>query len=400
MGTAAQYEALAWQVAQQEFPDNPQMAQTFFNMIKQESGFSPDVVEGRRVSSAGAAGIAQLMPSEIASAKAKNPNFSEFNAEQALRHGADILRFNYNYFKGDITKAAAAYNAGCGGVDNAVAKGGASWVSALPGETQSYVSIVFGGQTQGTEGGVTMAGEPKTNSVAQTRIDNMLAQADKLFATGLASDAIAGQALVESAATLAKVYGLGLADTGTATTTTTIPSAQETATGQWDMETWLYDAQVEWDAKGPEIATQNFVNKLNAAQEGRLEATAAQEYAMNLAPPGMTELKLAGWDKGLPLGGYMPSTYAGAMGQTNVPQAPELQMPQRPAVPQMPNLGALSSQQTSTQIQTPIGALPTDNLGGGQAGANSSYMQAIRNVMQRMGGILGAGATGGNLPVG
>lgn len=121
---------------------------------------------------------------------------------------------------------------------------------------------------------------------------------------------------------------------------------------------------------------------------------------MNLAPPGMTELKLAGWDKGLPLGGYMPSTYAGAMGQTNVPQAPELQMPQRPAVPQMPNLGALPSQQTSTQIQTPIGALPTDNLGGGQAGANSSYMQAIRNVMQRMGGILGAGATGGNLPIG
>jgi hypothetical protein len=190
-------------------------------------------------------------------------------------------------------------------------------------------------------------------------------------------------------------------DTGTATTTTTTPSAQEAATGQWDMETWLYDAQVEWDVKGPEIATQNFVNKLNAAQEGRMQATAAQEYAMNLAPPGMTELKLAGWDKGLSLGGYMPSTYAGAMGQTNVPQAPELQMPQRPVVPQMPNLGALPSQQTSTQIQVPYnqGALPTS--GGGTD--TSTTLQAIRNYLQRSGGAVGGGLTGligGNLPLG
>jgi len=40
-----------------------------------------------------------------------------------IMKGAEILRSNLNYFKGDMTKAVAAYNAGCGGVNKAVKAG-------------------------------------------------------------------------------------------------------------------------------------------------------------------------------------------------------------------------------------------------------------------------------------
>ena|GEM_PF-1306482 len=40
-----------------------------------------------------------------------------------IMKGAEILRANLNYFKGDMTKAVAAYNAGCGGVNKALNAG-------------------------------------------------------------------------------------------------------------------------------------------------------------------------------------------------------------------------------------------------------------------------------------
>jgi hypothetical protein len=401
MGTAAQYEALTWRVAQEEFPDNPELAQLFFNMMKQESGFSPDVVEGRRFSSAGARGIAQLMPSEIASAKAKNANFSEFNPEQALRHGADILRFNLNYFKGDTTKAAAAYNAGCGGVDRAVAKGGANWVSALPGETQSYVSIVAGGTTR--QGGVTMAG---TTTTLPTREDviGWMAQFYTDDEYGTAQEK-ARDWFEEDPPKWIKSYQSFLGETATGTATTTLqtatPSPQETAINKWDMETWLYEAERDWKKEGIEVALTNFTNKITAAQEGRLQATAAQEYARNLAPAGMTELKLGPNIQGIPLSPAPAGSYAQAMqqGQQYVPQAPELQY-QAPTLPQMPDLGALPATTTQQSYQTQVpyeagGGLPN----AGQPTGDTSFMQALRNYIARFqGGMTGAG--GGFLPLG
>lgn len=176
----------------------------------------------------------------------------------------------------------------------------------------------------------------------------------------------------------------GAGETGTATTTTTMPSAQEAAIGQWDMETWLSDAEFDRKKYGDTVAAENFANKIAAAQEGRLQATAAQEYARNLAPAGMTELKLGPLTGGIPLGPAVPSTYAGAMELANVPQAPELQY-QPGALPQMPNLAALPSQQQSYQTQVPYeaggGTLPTATTGGG----NPSFMQALRNYMARFG---------------
>jgi len=257
-------------------------------------------------------------------------------------------------------------------------------------------NTIFGG-----EGGVTMAGQTQTTSpmeeteeptAQEKRIEAMFAAADKLLAE---DDPYGAAEMYASATNLAKLYGIGTAEVGTATTTTTIPSAQETAIGQWDMETWLSDAILDEKKLGLDVAATNFANKIAQAQEGRLQATAAQEYARNLAPPGMTELKLGPLTGGIPLGPAVPSTYAGAMELANVPQAPELQY-QPGALPQMPNLAALPSGQQSTQVTVPY-------AGGGAtlpapAGSerSASYMQAIRNYIARFGQTF----PGGQLPVG
>ncbi len=47
-------------------------------------------------------------------------------------------------FGGDYAKALAAYNAGAGAVNAAVAQGGANWLSYMPAETQNYVAIIMG----------------------------------------------------------------------------------------------------------------------------------------------------------------------------------------------------------------------------------------------------------------
>lgn len=137
MAYSEKYDALARRIAAEEFPDDPQLEGIFYRMIKQESGFDADVVEGRRSSSAGAQGIAQFMP-----ATARGRNIDPFNPEEALRGAAAYLREGIGYFGGDVAKGVASYNAGAGGVEQAVAAGGAKWTASLPAETQSYLQIV------------------------------------------------------------------------------------------------------------------------------------------------------------------------------------------------------------------------------------------------------------------
>ena len=47
-------------------------------------------------------------------------------------------------YGGDEAKALAAYNAGSGTVDHAVAVGGANWQAFLPLETQRYIHTILG----------------------------------------------------------------------------------------------------------------------------------------------------------------------------------------------------------------------------------------------------------------
>lgn len=96
-------------------------------VIHAESGYNPNAV-----SSKGAAGLMQLMPGTAQQLKVAD----SFNPSDNIRGGVRYLRFLLDTFKGDVTLALAAYNAGLG----KVAKHG-----GVPPyqETRNYVSKVL-----------------------------------------------------------------------------------------------------------------------------------------------------------------------------------------------------------------------------------------------------------------
>jgi len=150
------YDLLTQQVAVEVFGSNSALAQVFYRMMRQESGFDSDVVEGRRASSAGAQGIAQFMP-----ATAREQGVDPMNPEQALRGAAKYLQKLIAYFGGQVAKGVAAYNAGAGRVENAVAAGGQNWTASLPGETQQYLAIVQPGGEMMPNGTLETGGVPR-----------------------------------------------------------------------------------------------------------------------------------------------------------------------------------------------------------------------------------------------
>ena len=76
-------------------------------MIRQESDFNPF-----SVSSSGALGLMQLLPSTAASMTVQDP----FDPRQNILGGARYLRVLANTFNGDLILTLAAYNAGSGAV--------------------------------------------------------------------------------------------------------------------------------------------------------------------------------------------------------------------------------------------------------------------------------------------
>ena len=106
----------------------------FVRQIQQESGFNPNAG-----SPAGAQGIAQFMPGTAAS-MGVNP----YDPSSALPGAARMMAGLAAQYGGDYSKALAAYNAGGGAVNSAVARGGASWLSYMPAETQNYVATIMG----------------------------------------------------------------------------------------------------------------------------------------------------------------------------------------------------------------------------------------------------------------
>jgi len=117
----------------------PQAVALFTRQIALESGnFDPDVISGRRVSRAGAEGIAQLMPSAY-------PHVDRLDPVASLHAAAATMRDNLLRFGGDLAKALAAYNAGAGAVQRAIAAGGGNWRAYLPSETQQYLRLLLGG---------------------------------------------------------------------------------------------------------------------------------------------------------------------------------------------------------------------------------------------------------------
>ena len=114
------------------------------SILSQESGhFRPDVVSGRRRSSAGAIGIAQFMPGTAAQF-----GIDPTDPLQSIDASAHYLSNLKKQFKGSEQLAAAAYNAGPGTIKGALKDGGSA--AQFPAETRDYLNKVF-----------TPAGDPK-----------------------------------------------------------------------------------------------------------------------------------------------------------------------------------------------------------------------------------------------
>ncbi|MDA0302480.1 MAG: lytic transglycosylase domain-containing protein, partial [Chloroflexi bacterium] len=115
----------------------PGFGAMFERQIQQESGFAPDVVTGQRRSSAGAEGIAQLMPQYY-------PHVNRTDPGQSLHAGAKSMQQYLQAWDGDVRKALASYNAGLGRVQAAVNAKGAAWEAAVPEETRDYLRAIVG----------------------------------------------------------------------------------------------------------------------------------------------------------------------------------------------------------------------------------------------------------------
>lgn len=110
----------------------------FNRVIQAESGFNKDTK-----SPAGAIGLSQLMPGT-----AKELGVNPYDPIQNLTGGAKYLKAKLTEWDGDARLALASYNAGSGGVRNAIKKAGSSdWNKVamyLPKETRNYVAKILG----------------------------------------------------------------------------------------------------------------------------------------------------------------------------------------------------------------------------------------------------------------
>ncbi|WP_051227920.1 lytic transglycosylase domain-containing protein [Oceanospirillum beijerinckii] len=105
-------------------------------LIYQESRYRKDIITGKTVSSAGAVGIAQIVPKW-------HPDVDPLNPEQSIHYAAKYLSQLKRQF-GDWPTALAAYNWGPGNVSKAQKKHGRSWLDKAPRETQNYVGQIWG----------------------------------------------------------------------------------------------------------------------------------------------------------------------------------------------------------------------------------------------------------------
>jgi soluble lytic murein transglycosylase-like protein len=101
----------------------------------QESGYQSAVIDGTQPSSAGALGMMQLMPQFFTSVRESIP-FTPSAISAQISQAAQQLATLYQQF-GNWQTAVAAYNAGAGTVQNALASG-----QAFPAETQAYLANV------------------------------------------------------------------------------------------------------------------------------------------------------------------------------------------------------------------------------------------------------------------
>jgi len=99
-------------------------------VLYQESRYRPDIISGETKSSAGAVGIAQIVPKW-------HPDVNPYNPYESIDYAAKYLRELKNQF-GDWSKALGAYNWGPGNLRKYL-KG---QTSIMPMETQKYIKEI------------------------------------------------------------------------------------------------------------------------------------------------------------------------------------------------------------------------------------------------------------------
>jgi hypothetical protein len=121
-------------IARQDAINNGISPDYFVRQIQAESGFNVNAY-----SPAGAVGIAQFLPSTAAGL-----GINPYDPISALAGAARYMANYARQYNGNYAMALAAYNAGAGTVQYAVAAGGANWMNFLPYETRQYILKIMG----------------------------------------------------------------------------------------------------------------------------------------------------------------------------------------------------------------------------------------------------------------
>lgn len=127
--------------------------------VQSESSGNPNAVSPK-----GATGLMQVMPGTMT-----DPGFgirpSNGTAADTVRVGQEYLGKMMERYGNDPAKAWAAYNAGPGALDKAIAEHGSNWLSKMPKETRNYVAKNMaalgagGGGSAGAPDGTAWLGE-------------------------------------------------------------------------------------------------------------------------------------------------------------------------------------------------------------------------------------------------
>lgn len=103
-------------------------------VLWQESRFRQDIITGELESSAGAVGIAQIVPRF-------HPTVDPTNAIQSIYYAAGYLSEQRNRF-GTWPLALSAYNFGPTATNSVLREHGTAWLAHVPTETKNYVKEI------------------------------------------------------------------------------------------------------------------------------------------------------------------------------------------------------------------------------------------------------------------
>jgi soluble lytic murein transglycosylase-like protein len=153
--------------AAQNFGVPPALA---LEVAQRESGMNPNVADG----AAGEIGIFQIEPATGAELGYSVTDLRD--PTKNIQAGVTYLGQMLARYGGDPAAGLAAYNAGPGTVDAAMATYGSNWFSYVPAGTQSYVSAILGNvSTQYTaslnpapSGGMLLPASPASGSIWAT----------------------------------------------------------------------------------------------------------------------------------------------------------------------------------------------------------------------------------------